>query len=175
MEKKIQKLKNLLEIRKRLRADKKKVVFTNGCFDLLHSGHVHLFREAKKLGDVLVVAVNNDASVRKNKGPSRPIFPLKERLEILEACEDIDYLTSFAEETPQRIISRLLPDVLVKGGDWGPDQVVGRKEVEQAGGKVVIIPYLEGRSTSEILEKIFQSRPKKKFKAKKMGSRSLGR
>jgi len=160
MGKKIQKLENLLKIRRRLKANKKKVVFTNGCFDLLHSGHVHLFREAKKLGDILIVAVNDDSSVRKNKGPLRPIFPLKERLEILEAIKDIDYLTSFSEHTPQRIISRLLPDILVKGGDWDPDQVVGRKEVEQAGGKVIIIPYLEGRSTSEILDKIFQSGPK---------------
>jgi len=188
MEKKIQKLENLLKIRKRLRTDKKKVVFTNGCFDLLHSGHIHLFRKAKKLGDILIVAVNDDASVEKNKGPLRPIFPLRERLEILEAIEDIDYLTSFSEETPQRIISRLLPDVLAKGGDWGPDQVVGRKEVEQAGGRVVIIPYLEGRSTSEIIDKVFQSgtkaravkkksqkpkRRKGKFKAKKMSSHSF--
>lgn len=167
MRKKIQKLENLLKIRKRLRADKKKVVFTNGCFDLLHSGHVHLFREAKKLGDILIVAVNDDASVKKNKGPLRPIFPLSERLEILEAIEDIDYLTSFSEETPQRIISRLLPDVLAKGGDWGPNQVVGRKEVEQDGGRVVIIPYLEGRSTSEIVDKIFQAASKAKVVKRK--------
>jgi rfaE bifunctional protein nucleotidyltransferase chain/domain len=157
MGKKIQKLESLLKIRKRLRADKKKVVFSNGCFDLLHSGHIHLFHKAKKMGDILIVAVNDDASVRRNKGPLRPIFSLRERLEILAAIEDIDYLTSFSEETPQRIISRLLPDVLVKGGDWGPDQVVGRKDVEQAGGRVVIIPYLEGRSTSEIIGRVFRS------------------
>jgi rfaE bifunctional protein nucleotidyltransferase chain/domain len=156
MRKKIQKIESLLKIRKRLRADKKKVVFTNGCFDLLHSGHIHLFRKAKKLGDILVVAVNDDASVRKNKGPLRPIFPLRERLEILEAIEDIDYLTSFSEETPQKVISLILPDVLVKGGDWSLNQVVGRKEVEQAGGRVVIVPYLKGRSTSEIIDKVFQ-------------------
>jgi len=166
MRKKIQKLENLLRIRKQLKTEKKKVVFTNGCFDLLHSGHIHLFQKAKKLGDILIVAVNDDASVKKNKGRLRPIFPLRERLEILEAIEDIDYLTSFSEETPQRIISRLLPDVLAKGGDWGLDQVVGRKEVEQSGGRVVIIPYLEGRSTSEIIDKIFQASTKARARKK---------
>ena len=170
MEKKIQRLENLLKIRNRFKRRGKKVVFTNGCFDLLHGGHIHLFQEAKKLGEVLIVAVNDDASVKRNKGQSRPIFPLRERLEILEAIEDIDYLTSFSEKTPQRIISRLLPDVLVKGGDWAPDQVVGRKEVEQAGGKVVIIPYLKGRSTSEITEKIFQSSTKSRVAKKKVRS-----
>jgi len=137
------------------------VVFTNGCFDLLHSGHIHIFREAKKQGDVLVVAVNDDASVRKIKGPSRPIFPLEERLEILEALEEIDYLVSFSEETPQRIIASFLPDVLLKGGDWRLDEVVGRKEVEGAGGKVVIVPYLKGYSSSGIIQKIIRSSEQK--------------
>ena len=151
-DKKIQKQSDLEKIRNQLKHMDEKVVFTNGCFDLLHSGHVHLFREAKKLGDVLIVAVNDDESVKKIKGASRPIFPLEERLEVLEAIEDIDYLTSFSEETPRQIIARLLPDVLVKGGDWKPDEVVGREEVERAGGEVVIIPYLKGRSTSKILK-----------------------
>jgi D-beta-D-heptose 7-phosphate kinase/D-beta-D-heptose 1-phosphate adenosyltransferase len=128
-------------------------VFTNGCFDLIHAGHIRLFREAARLGDVLIVALNSDASVRRLKGRSRPIFPLRERLEILAAIEDIDYVTSFSEDTPRRIIAALLPDVLVKGGDWQPDQVVGREEVEAAGGRVVIIPYLEGRSTSSIIRR----------------------
>lgn len=150
--KKIQKQSGLEKIRNQLKDKDEKVVFTNGCFDLLHSGHVHLFREAKKLGDVLIVAVNDDESVKKIKGASRPIFPLEERLEVLEAIEDIEYLTSFSEETPRQIITRLLPDILVKGGDWKPDEVVGREEVERAGGEVVIIPYLEGRSTSKILK-----------------------
>ncbi len=144
----------LLRVRKQLRKAGKKVVFTNGCFDLLHGGHIRLFREAKKHGDILIVALNTDASVRKLKGASRPVFPLKERLEVLEAIEDIDLLTSFSEETPQKIIAEVLPDVLVKGGDWGPDQVVGRKEVEAAGGKVVIVPYLKGHSSSSLLKKI---------------------
>lgn len=132
--KKIQKQSGLEKIRNQLKDKDEKVVFTNGCFDLLHSGHVHLFREAKKLGDVLIVAVNDDESVKKIKGASRPIFPLEERLEVLEAIEDIEYLTSFSEETPRQIITRLLPDILVKGGDWKPDEVVGREEVERAGG-----------------------------------------
>jgi len=160
MNKKIQGLAELIKIRNELKRQRKKVVFTNGCFDLLHSGHVYLFREAKKLGDVLIVAVNDDASVKRIKGPTRPIFLLEERLEILEAIEAIDYLTSFSEETPQKIISLLLPDVLVKGGDWTPEQVVGKKEVDRAGGKVIIIPYLEGRSTSEIIERLVQERKK---------------
>jgi len=151
---KIQKLRELLRIRRQLKRQGKRVVFTNGCFDLLHGGHIHLFREAKLWGDVLVVAVNDDYSIRKIKGASRPIFPLKERLEVLEAIEDIDYLLSFREETPLRIISSLLPDILVKGGDWKPHQVIGKKEVEEAGGKVVIVPYRRGCSSSALLKKI---------------------
>ncbi len=154
---KIYKLAEFLEVRRKLKKQGKKVVFTNGCFDLVHGGHVRLFQEAKKQGDVLVVALNDDASVRKLKGPSRPIFPLAERWEILEAIETIDYLTSFSEETPQEIIAALLPDVLVKGGDWRPDEVVGKKEVEAAGGKVVIVPYLKGHSTSSVIRKIIRA------------------
>lgn len=141
----------LVKIRERLQKEGRAVVFTNGCFDLIHAGHVRLFRQAKKLGDVLIVALNSDASVRRLKGPSRPVFPLRERQEILAAVADVDFVTSFSEDTPRRIIASLLPDVLVKGGDWGPDQVVGREEVEAAGGRVVIVPYLEGRSTSSII------------------------
>ena len=157
IDEKIQTLPELRQIRQELKREGRKVVFTNGCFDLLHSGHIHIFKEAKKQGDVLIVAVNDDASVRKIKGPSRPIFPLDERLEILESLEEIDYLVSFFEETPQKIIASLLPDVLVKGGDWKIDEVVGRKEVEEAGGKVVIVPYLEGYSSSEIIQRIVRS------------------
>ena len=157
MNKKIYKLKDLIKIREELRKKGKKVVFTNGCFDLLHKGHIHLFREAKKWGDVLIVAVNDDASIKKFKGSWRPIFPLEERLEILEAIEEIDYLVSFSEDTPQKIISLLIPDVLVKGGDWKLDEVVGREEVEGAGGRVVLVPYLEGYSTSALINKIINS------------------
>lgn len=157
MDKKFKKFAELVNIRNQLKNKGKKVVFTNGCFDLLHSGHIHLFREAKKKGDIFIVAVNDDVSIKKIKGASRPIFPLKERIEILGAIEDIDYLTSFSEETPQKIIARLLPDVLVKGGDWKPEEVVGKREVEEAGGEVVIIPYLKGCSSSEIVKRIVNS------------------
>jgi len=155
--KKIQNFKNLKKVRLSLKKRGKKVVFTNGCFDLLHSGHVHLFREARKLGDVLIVAVNDDVSVQKIKGPRRPIFPLKERLEILEAIQFIDYLIPFYQETPRKVISSLLPDVLVKGGDWNMDEVVGREEVKTAGGKVVLIPPRPGQSTSQILSRVIKS------------------
>ncbi|MBP1768404.1 MAG: rfaE bifunctional protein [Candidatus Aminicenantes bacterium] len=150
-------LDKLVPIRARLRREGKKVVFTNGCFDLLHGGHVRLFHEAKKKGDVLIVALNSDASVRRLKGPTRPIFPLRERFEILAAIADIDYLTSFGEPTPQKIIAALLPDVLVKGGDWGPNEIVGRAEVEAAGGRVARIRYYEGHSTSSIIRRIAHS------------------
>jgi len=146
----------LIRIRKGLKSAGKKVVMTNGCFDVLHGGHIHLFREAKKNGDVLVVALNDDQSIRKLKGPMRPIFKLKERTEILEAVEYIDYLVSFHEDTPQRLISLILPDVLVKGGDWGEGEIMGRKEVESSGGKVVVVPYLSGYSTTEIIHKVLQ-------------------
>jgi len=133
------------------------VVFTNGCFDLLHAGHIRLFREARKHGDILVVGVNTDASVRRLKGPNRPVFPLRERIEVLSAVEDIGGLISFGEDTPLQLIKRLRPDVLVKGGDWKPEDVVGRAEVEAAGGRLVIAPYLEGRSSSSIIDRVLES------------------
>jgi len=151
---KIYPLQTLVRVRQELRQKGKKVVFTNGCFDILHAGHVRLFQEAKKWGDVLIVALNDDASVRRIKGPGRPIFPLTERWEILEAIEDIDFLTSFSEDTPQKIISTLLPDVLVKGGDWKPEEIVGKEEIEAAGGKVIAVPYFKGHSSSSIIKKI---------------------
>lgn len=151
---KIHTLSSLAKIRAALKGQGKKVVFTNGCFDLLHGGHVHLFREAKKLGDVLIVAVNDDRSIRMIKGPWRPIFPLEERLEILDAIGYIDYLVSFPDETPLNVISALLPDILVKGADWKLDEVVGRKEVEEAGGKVVRVSLQEGQSTTSLLDRI---------------------
>ena len=141
-------------LRTRLKRGGKTVVFTNGCFDLIHGGHIHLFRTAKRLGDVLIVALNSDASIRRLKGPSRPIFPLAERLEVLAALEDVDYVTWFRQDTPQKIIAALLPDVLVKGGDWGSDAIVGRAEVEGAGGRVVRVPYIKGRSSTNIIAKI---------------------
>ncbi|MDD8026261.1 MAG: adenylyltransferase/cytidyltransferase family protein [Acidobacteriota bacterium] len=148
----------MVKIRARLRRQGKTVVFTNGCFDLLHGGHVHLFRWAKARGDVLIVALNSDASVRRlAKGPGRPIFPLAERMEVTAAFEDVDYVTWFGESTPRKIIAALLPDVLVKGGDWGAGEIVGRAEVEAAGGKVLRVPYLKGHSSTNIIETILKN------------------
>ncbi len=140
-------------VRNEARRQGRTVVFTNGCFDVLHAGHVRLFRFAKSLGDILIVAVNSDASVRANKGPDRPVFPLRERLEVLGAVADIDYLTSFSSKTPVHLIKRLEPDVLVKGADWAADEVVGRAEVERAGGKVVRFPYVKGMSSTRMIRR----------------------
>ncbi len=132
----------------------KKVVFTNGCFDLLHRGHLHLLTQAKKLGHLLVVAVNSDGSVKKSKGPNRPILPERERAELIAALEMVDYVVLFSEPDPLRIIEELRPNVLVKGGDWTQDNVIGREIVEGNGGQVVIVPVLEGYSTTRIIERI---------------------
>ena len=132
----------------------RRVVFTNGCFDLLHPGHVRCLAEARALGDLLVVAVNSDSSVRGNKGPERPLVPQGDRAEVLAALSSVDYVTIFDEPTPRPLIVRVLPSVLVKGADWGPNEVVGREEVEAAGGQVVSIPLAPGYSTTNLLEKI---------------------
>ena len=134
-----------------------RVVFTNGCFDLLHPGHIRLLEEARALGDALIVAINSDASVRGIKGNSRPVIPENERAEMLAALEAVEYVTVFDEPTPQRLIARVLPDVLVKGSDWGPDEVVGRAEVEAAGGRVISIPLEPGYSTTTLIERIRNS------------------
>jgi rfaE bifunctional protein nucleotidyltransferase chain/domain len=132
----------------------RRVVFTNGCFDLLHPGHIGSLEQARALGDALIVGLNSDASVRQLKGPGRPVLPERERAEILAALESVDAVVIFDESTPREVIARLLPDVLVKGGDWPGDQIVGREEVEAAGGRVVSIPLVPGYSTTEILRKI---------------------
>jgi len=132
----------------------RRVVFTNGCFDLLHPGHIRGFELARQMGDVLIVGLNSDASVRQLKGPTRPVIPEGERAEILSALEPIDAVIIFNELTPREVISRLLPDVLVKGGDWPGDQIVGREEVEAAGGRVVSIPFVTGYSTTSMLQKV---------------------
>ncbi|MGD0908601.1 MAG: D-glycero-beta-D-manno-heptose 1-phosphate adenylyltransferase [Candidatus Acidiferrales bacterium] len=130
------------------------VVFTNGCFDLLHPGHVRCLTEARRLGDVLVVAVNSDRSVRGNKGPERPLVPEQDRAEVVAALASVDYVTIFDEPTPRALIARALPDILVKGADWALDQVAGREEVEAAGGRVVSIPLAAGYSTTSLVENI---------------------
>jgi D-beta-D-heptose 7-phosphate kinase/D-beta-D-heptose 1-phosphate adenosyltransferase len=143
-----------------LHAQGKRVVFTNGVFDLLHPGHVRYLQAARNEGDALVVGINSDRSVRANKGPSRPIIPEAERAELLSALACVDAVVVFDEDTPVDIIRRVQPDVLVKGADWAADQIVGRDTVEARGGKVVRIPIEQGWSTTEILERIRQTRPR---------------
>ena len=135
-----------------------KIVFTNGCFDILHIGHIRYLQEAAKLGDILVVGLNTDASVKRLKGSDRPINSQLDRAEILGALNFIDYIVLFEEETPLKLIQKIQPDILVKGGDYKPDDVVGREFVEALGGKLVLIPFVEGKSTTIIIEKIKQYR-----------------
>jgi D-beta-D-heptose 7-phosphate kinase/D-beta-D-heptose 1-phosphate adenosyltransferase len=142
--------------RQRLGREGKRVVFTNGCFDLLHPGHVRYLAQARALGDALIVAINSDRSVRALKGKGRPILSEQERGEVLCGLRSVDYVTVFDEETPRELIATLLPDILVKGGDWTPNNIVGREEVEAAGGRVLSLPYVEGQSTSDIIERILR-------------------
>lgn len=136
----------------------KRVVFTNGCFDLMHVGHVRYLAAARDAGDVLVVAVNSDASVRRqSKGPERPIVPEAARAEVLAALAAVDWVTIFDEDTPAEIIGAILPDVLVKGADWAPDQVVGREVVEARGGRVLLVPVVDGFSTTALVERLRRS------------------
>ncbi len=149
-----QELKGILE---QLKADGKEIVFTNGCFDLLHPGHVQYLEKAKALGDVLVVALNTDASVRKIKGQDRPVLGEEDRCEIISALGCVDFVTTFEEETPQTIIEELIPQVLIKGGDWPIDQIVGRKIVESNGGRVISVDFEREFSTSDIIDRIRRS------------------
>ncbi len=137
-----------------LRAAGKKIVFTNGCFDIIHTGHTRYLAKAKSLGDILIVAVNSDASVRMIKGDKRPINSEADRLETLAALEVVDFVAIFNEPDPYRVISEIKPDVLVKGGDWPIEKIIGRDVVEARGGRVVNVPYLDGASTTGIIEKI---------------------
>jgi D-beta-D-heptose 7-phosphate kinase/D-beta-D-heptose 1-phosphate adenosyltransferase len=130
------------------------IVFTNGCFDLLHIGHIRYLQEARRMGDLLVVGINTDASVRRLKGPSRPVQPEQDRAEILAALACVDYVVSFDQDTPIVLIERLKPDVLVKGADWPVDKIVGRDVVEQSGGRVATVSYVKGVSTSDLIERI---------------------
>ncbi len=133
---------------------KKTVVFTNGCFDLLHKGHVRYLEEARKLGHILVVALNDDFSVRQLKGQGRPLNKLRDRLEVMAALESVDYVTWFGDATPLKIIRLLRPDVLVKGGDWKTQQIVGSQDVLGWGGKVFSLNYVKGRSTTKLISKM---------------------
>jgi rfaE bifunctional protein nucleotidyltransferase chain/domain len=146
--------KSLVKERQRLRQEGRSVVFTNGCFDLLHPGHVRYLAQARALGDTLIVALNSDTSVHKLKGEARPILKEQERAEVMAALAGVDFVTIFEEETPRELIAALLPDVLVKGGDWSLETIVGREEVEAAGGLVASLSFIEGLSTTEIIERI---------------------
>jgi rfaE bifunctional protein nucleotidyltransferase chain/domain len=132
----------------------KRIVFTNGCFDLLHPGHIRYLQEARSLGDALVIGVNSDRSVRELKGPQRPILSELERCLLLSGLESVSYVTVFDETTPLELIRSVLPHVLVKGGDWDPAEIIGREEVEASGGTVASLPYEKGQSTSGIIERI---------------------
>ncbi len=149
----------LIEIRKRLKAENKKVVFSNGCFDILHAGHVDYLNKAKLFGDVLIVALNSDDSVKRLKGSKRPIVKEDERAFVIANLKSVDYVTFFEEDTPAKIIDDLIPDILVKGSDWKIENIVGRETVEKSGGKVERVEFVNFQSTSNIIDTII-----KKFK-----------
>jgi rfaE bifunctional protein nucleotidyltransferase chain/domain len=151
---KLKSLEDLKVIAADARSKGRSVVFTNGCFDLLHRGHVHVLREAKACGDLLITGVNSDKSVKKIKGPARPVMPESDRSELLASLEMVDYVVLFDEPDPYELISAIRPNVLVKGGDWSDAKIVGADLVEEAGGRVVVIPYIKGFSTTEIIERI---------------------
>jgi rfaE bifunctional protein nucleotidyltransferase chain/domain len=154
MKDKILSIEEMLRERERLRSDGARLVFTNGVFDLLHVGHVRYLAEARALGDALIVAINSDRTARALKGPDRPIFDQEERAEILAALRSVDYVVVFDDISPRSLISELLPDVLVKGGDYQLDEIHGREEVEAAGGKVISLPFVDGASTTTLIERI---------------------
>jgi rfaE bifunctional protein nucleotidyltransferase chain/domain len=151
---KIKSLKELIRIRAELKRRKKSVVFTNGCFDILHRGHIEYLKKAKSLGDVLIVGLNSDSSVREIKGSKRPIVPQEDRAAIIASLEMVDYVLIFKETTPFQVILNLVPDVLVKGGDYTVDKIVGNKIVETAGGRVITVKQIPGRSTKNIIREI---------------------
>ena len=156
MREKIKTKDDLHRIVEDLKKKGKRIVFTNGCFDLLHLGHIRYLEKAKSLGDILVVGVNSDRSVRNLKGPKRPILSQEERAEILSGLGCVDYITVFDEQTPLELISSLQPHTLVKGGDWTKETTVGKDVVERSGGEVVILPFEEGSSTSNLIETILK-------------------
>ena len=154
------KIKELAELKKetdRLKSEGKKIVFTNGCFDILHPGHTRYLASARALGDYLVVAVNSDRSTRAIKGPARPINAQEARAELLAALECVDGVFIFDDEDPYKVIKTLMPDILVKGGDWAEDKIIGADIVKQGGGEVKRIPYISGHATTDIIQKIRES------------------
>jgi len=149
-------LDELLSELEKERRKGKKVVFTNGCFDLIHAGHAHYLRKAKELGDILVVGLNSDESVRRIKGDKRPIVPQEMRAFLLDSLKPVDYVVVFDEDTPEKLIRAIKPDVLVKGGDWERDKIVGKDFVESYGGKVLTIPFEYDISTTKIINKVLK-------------------
>ena len=158
MSDKIKTQKELKRVIAYLRKQGKKIVFTNGCFDILHYGHIKYLQDAKGLADVLVLGLNSDSSVKKIKGSARPINKQLDRARVLSALSCVDYLTIFSEDTPLRLIRLIQPDVLVKGGDWQTEKIVGADFVKARGGKVLAIPYIKGYSTTKLINKIRSSR-----------------
>jgi D-beta-D-heptose 7-phosphate kinase/D-beta-D-heptose 1-phosphate adenosyltransferase len=154
--KKIKNIKAIKSIVAHLKTHGKEVVFTNGCFDILHVGHIRYLRKARSLGDILVVGLNTDRSVRQIKGEKRPIVPQGERAEVLAALEFVDYVVLFDEPDPFALIEKVKPTILVKGADWPKDKIIGRDVVEKAGGRVVRIPLVQGASSTGVIEKIIQ-------------------
>lgn len=144
----------LAEICEQMRRENKKIVFTNGCFDIVHAGHVTYLYEAKSFGDILIIGINTDDSVRRLKGEARPLVNQKDRAVVLSALEMVDFVTLFDEDTPLKLIKKLKPDVLVKGGDYTQDTIVGADFVIEHGGEVRVVPLLAGRSTTSIIERI---------------------
>lgn len=153
---KIKKLNEIISLRRECRNRGERVVFTNGCFDILHVGHVRYLNQARALGDALIVGINSDSSVRRLKGETRPIVSELERAEVVAALASVDYVLIFDEDTPGRVIDEIVPDVLVKGADWGVSEIVGRNTVEGAGGAVLNIPLVEGSSTSEVIRRVIE-------------------
>jgi D-beta-D-heptose 7-phosphate kinase/D-beta-D-heptose 1-phosphate adenosyltransferase len=151
---KIVSLEQMKQARASLREAGKVVVFTNGCFDLLHPGHVRYLQEARKLGEALIVALNSDRAVQSLKGVTRPILKENERAEVMAALACVDYVMIFDDVSPQATITALLPDILVKGGDWGVENIIGAAEVTAAGGQVLSLNFVPGVSTSEIIDRI---------------------
>ena len=149
-------LPELLKILEKERKEGKKIVFTNGCFDLIHAGHVDYLKKAKALGDILVVGLNSDDSIRRIKGEKRPIIPQEMRAEVLSSLKPVDYVVIFEEDTPANLIKTIKPDILVKGGDWELDKIVGREFVESYGGKVLTIPFTYDISTTKIINTILE-------------------
>jgi D-beta-D-heptose 7-phosphate kinase/D-beta-D-heptose 1-phosphate adenosyltransferase len=158
----MRKLLTLSELKRRIKSARgsgKRVVFTNGCFDLIHPGHVRYLRAAKRLGDVLVVALNSDDSIRRLKGRGRPLVPARDRCEVVAALEMVDYVAVFSDDTPYQLIKALQPDILVKGGDWQPDQIVGADLVRARGGTVRSLPFARGYSTTALVKKVQRRMP----------------